>query len=246
MYKTIVSAEATTEPRARQDKWRKSRGLEGRWQETIRDLSCPYVDTAESAARSALKDAVAAYNYLEDHQLADVAHQHAHNVAEFVGGMFGCYTKMSDGIYWDECPMSLVHLRWGMSPGYTSQRLCSICHDDIDDCPHLLGHVYQVSVEKDEEGKCSGCGWTDCEHIPGQTLDVSPIALHDAIDLHEVSMVSRPRDPLARPTGIALDTDTLARALGRTPIGEDLRCFRCLDPCTGFVNPDRPQLPEAG
>jgi hypothetical protein len=239
IHKTVVSADPTAEPRSRQDKWDRLLENEKRWHESVWCIHHPTYDNtaaAESAARSALEGAVAAYNYLEDHPLADIAHQHAHNVAEFVGGRFGCYTKMSDGTYWDECPMTLMHLRLGMSLGYTSRRLCSICHNDIDDCPHLLDHAYQVSIEKNHKNVCSGCGWTNCSHIPGQVLVVSPVAIHDEINLREISFVSRPRDPLARPIGISLNTAKLSAALGRTPIGEELRCFRCLDPCSGFTS----------
>jgi hypothetical protein len=241
MWKTFVSSDDAAEPRARQRSWRDGRRASREWREMCSDiLGISFAESkaaAESSARSALDNAVAAFNCLEDHPLGELAHQHAHLVAELVGGMFGCRIRMDDGVYWDECPLSLMHQRWGFSIGFTSTRICSICRADIDVCPHLIGHLYPVIIEKDREGRCNGCGRTDCTHAPGRTLDVTPVAIHDSVDLHEVSMTPRPRDPLARVKGIALDTDMLTAALGRRPCGEVLSCYRCLNPCSGFVVP---------
>jgi hypothetical protein len=47
----------------------------------------------ERDARKALDAVVAAFNHLEDNDLAVDAHRLAHAIGELVGGLFGCYMK---------------------------------------------------------------------------------------------------------------------------------------------------------
>ncbi|QQQ74794.1 hypothetical protein IOD16_27155 [Saccharothrix sp. 6-C] len=241
MWRTQAFDDGIKDARRRQQVWRTSEDLLTHRRETAYGIGNSGYQAqyraAESAARNALDAAVSAYNFLEDHPLADIAHQHAHAVGEFVGGIFGCWIRMYDGVYWDECPATLMHHRWGFSPGYTSRRLCSICFEDIDDCPHLIGQKYEMIAARDDQGRCNCCGWTDCSHVPGQSVEVNPVAIHGDIDLEEVSMVSRPRDPLARPTRISLDVEALGAVLDLDSSEGILRCYRCVNSCEGFIDP---------
>ena len=192
---------------------------------------------AEAAARSSVQAAVDAYNYLEDDEAADFVHQQVHNIGEFASGYFGCKMLHEDGAYLDTCVVSLMHSRWGFSMGFTSTRGCSICDGDLEDCEHLLGHRYPVLVLKDEGGRCNVCDFDDCDHVVGNTQSVQPRAIHSNIDLHEVSMVARPRDPLLRPSSMEIGHVELTKVLGRRPVGEELECYRCLGPSEGFSSP---------
>ena len=191
----------------------------------------------EEVARLSLARAVDAFNFLEDSYLSGLAHRHAHEVAALTSGLFGCAYEYREGVYWDVCPMSLMHQRWGMSMGFTATRLCSICGKDLDTCPHLLGTRYQVTVEWTDEGRCNVCGTSECPHQVGQSVGAYPHPTMADGTIHEVSMVSRPRDPLARLTALEMPMDFLTQALGQEPAGQEIACYRCLHPCSGFVHP---------
>ncbi|MEU4090643.1 hypothetical protein [Streptomyces aureus] len=188
----------------------------------------------KAAARTSLARAVDAYNFLEDSDLSELAHLHAHDVAALVGGLFGCDIEYSDETYWDVCRLTLMHSRWGMSVGFTSSRNCSLCAQDIDSCQHLLDTQYDVTVRHDAEGTCNVCGRLSCPHTDGETVFAFPRPVMSDLQVHEVSLVSRPRDPLARFTKVELGQDVLQQGLGEDPSGRDVRCYRCLHPCGGF------------
>ncbi len=189
----------------------------------------------EIAARRSLVRAVDAFNFLEDTDLCELSHRHAHKVAALVGGIFGCDIEYSDGSYWDTCRLSLMHQRWGMSAGFTATRRCSLCKEDIDLCAHLLDTLYEVRVERSSDGTCSACGRRSCLHSDGEMVLAYPHPVMDDFELHEVSLVRRPRDPLARISKLELNPGLLARALGANPDGRDVQCYRCLHPCQGFT-----------
>jgi hypothetical protein len=176
-------------------------------------------------------------NFLEDADVADAAHEHAHAVAEFVGRMFGCHAEYRNGRFWDVCPLSLMHLRIGLSPGFTGPRLCSVCRQDLSECPHVPGVAVSIVVE-DLNGHCSACSnpWPCTQHHPGTRLDVVPHGVIPDMDLHELSWVDRPREPRARITGVELPDGFLRAKLGRLPTrGEPLVCHRCQQPCQGLL-----------
>lgn len=189
----------------------------------------------ERSARTSLARAVDAFNFLEDTELAEVAHKHAHSVAALVGGIFGCRIEYSEGTYWDTCPISLMHSRCGISVGFTAKRCCSLCGEDLDLCEHLLDTRYEVRVNRNPEGMCNACGRRSCSHHDGDIVLAYPHPVIGDVQLHEISMVTRPRDPLARITKIEIDHQLLAHSLGGQPSGHDAWCYRCLHPCDGFT-----------
>lgn len=210
----------------------------------------------EREARAALDAAVTAFNFLEDEELADTAHQHAHAVGEFVGQMFGCEARYRDGRFWDVCPLTLMHLRIGLSPGFTGPRLCSVCGQDLSECPHVPGLSVTV-VAENHDGHCSACGasWPCSQHVPGTAVDVVPHGVIAEMDLHELSFVDRPRQPRARISELELPDALLRAHLGRIPNAADepVVCHRCKWPCQGLlsrsellhITPAHSQRPEA-
>ncbi|MFJ8745851.1 hypothetical protein ACIRL2_41645 [Embleya sp. NPDC127516] len=188
----------------------------------------------EALARTSLARAVDAYNFLEDDELSELAHQHAHNVAALAGGLFGCSIEFSDDTYWDVCKLTLMHDRCGMSAGFTSTCICSLCAQDIDTCQHLLDVGYDITVRHDVDGLCNICGQLNCLHIEGEIASVFPQPVTSDLQLHEVSLVSRPRDPLARFTKLELSKDVLLQELGEDLHDRVICCYRCLHPCGGF------------
>lgn len=184
------------------------------------------VEAARGGLDQALHAVVDAYNFLEDQPVEATVHALAHAIGELRSGLFGCPLRVEQHRLVQACPLTLLHIRRGMSMGFTARRLCSICRDDLDECEHLLGETYDIRVRR-VEGTCTACGSQNCAHQPGQSVQTSPYPVITDIDLHEVSLVSRPRDPLAR-----------IREIRRpVPAGKVVRsrpwCL-CWRPCDGF------------
>jgi hypothetical protein len=150
--------------------------------------------------------------------------------------MFECQLKADEeGVYWDECAVSLAHRRLGFSVGMSHKVLCSVCHEDIDECEHLLGRTYPVVAARNAEGKCTACGRIECAHEPESTVSIYAQPVLSEPILREVTITPRPRDPLARLQAVEISTNLLIEKLGRNPKGEVLRCMNCLEPCNGFT-----------
>lgn len=211
---------------------------------------------AESQARSALKTACDAYDYIDDiawdypehvlqldggelrtlEELLSRCHALAHRSGELVGGVFGCAFEHEDGHWYDRCRLSLMHLRFGSSAGFTARYVCTICKAAVGECLHERGIVYHVTATVTPEGFCDICGDRCEEHDPGATYGLrADLRLAD-IEMQEVSMVARPRDPLARIQKRSVDETTLRTVLGRVPHpDEHVECYLCMFPCRGFT-----------
>lgn len=190
---------------------------------------------AESDARDGLSRAVDALNHLEDLPELGSSHRLVHDIGAYIAGMFGCFIRQEDGEYLERCPVRLAHLRWGFSPGISHTIACSICHEDVDQCEHLIGDQYEVVVARNKEGRCSICARMECDHVVGQVLTAIASVTFGDPRLREVTQTPRPRDPLARLNYVQLDRSVLEQQLGRSIDGEDIRCWKCLEPCSGFI-----------
>lgn len=232
-----------------------------RWLVNLAPMGDAWTD-AESAAREAEQLAVDAYNWLDDAgidlgsdtqvdvasfigrptgpialgALIERAHELAHAAGELVGGIFGCrYTNDGDGWY-EQCVVSLMHVRLGNSAGFTCRYVCTICGAGAGECDHVPGTEYDVIVGVDADRACSVCGESSCgEHAAGSTAKaVADFAMKDAI-LHEVSLTPRPRDPLARITARSKDDSVFVSELGRVPdADEQVLAHGCMYPCGGM------------
>lgn len=194
-------------------------------------------ESLKTRLRTALGLASDALNNLEDDEQSDAAHDHLHRVGKAVGLLFGCPVEFENDSYWSTCKVSLAHSRWGFSIGMTARRLCSHCGMNIDECEHLLDQPYEYMVEFDEHGLCTHCVRTDCGHTAGEVILTRPWGRVAEADLHEVSVVRRPRDPLARATRVELDIGHLRAFLGPGVDEGQLNCTRCVEPCPGFTSP---------
>jgi hypothetical protein len=220
------------------------------WRRTRRQLTAPTgmpprttgrgaldLDAPEQRSRAALRTGVAAFNYLEDTALAADAHMHAHTIGELVAGVFGCRAELKDGRWFDVCPLSLMHLRAGSSVGFVARRHCSVCGRDIADCEHLPEATYPMVAAR-PDGECTICGTAECvTHVPGTLYQVEPHAVVREIDrLDEISIVARPRDPLARFEAVEIPAQAVAALPGSDAPDGVLECQRCVSPCTGFTS----------
>ena len=187
----------------------------------------------EQSARLALQLAVDGFNYLEDSPLEGEAHDLLHACGALVGGVYGCYVLHEGGIWWDVCPTQLAHVRLGFSPGFTATWVCTICGQDVSECPHMRACAYPVVAAVGEE--CNICSDSSCElHEEGETYLVYPrLTPRDAV-IEEVSLVPRPRDPMARISAIQFTPSDWGF---HADPGEKIRCHRCVLGCQGFVDP---------
>jgi hypothetical protein len=217
---------------------------------------------AEEACRLALQSAADAFNWLDDarqdlgqEQLVDIrsftgrsgdpcpagdlvdqAHAAVHTCGEIVGGLFGCKVAYRDGRWYDECIVTLLHLRFGNSAGLRVRYECSICRQDPGDCEHEPGATYSAQAALAGDSACTICSEAGCSvHLPGDTYDIVAIAKLSNPQLREVSLTPRPRDPLARIAGRSVEDEDLRDRLGRLPLpGEMVLDHSCMYPCMGF------------
>lgn len=199
-------------------------------------------DAAEQCARAALDRVVRAFWWAEELPEEEAVHGLMHDLGRWVRETFGCTIVPSDGVYQDTCPVSIAHRRVGMSIGFTAQRLCSLCGEDISECPHLPGTAYLVPGGIGPAGCCPVCLSETCsEHDPGQTYRVSAVARVVNLDLQEISLVGRPRQPEARLTAISMPTEDLREHFGpEFVVGMPLSCNKCLSGCWGFTTLEPP------
>ncbi|MCW3768556.1 MULTISPECIES: hypothetical protein [Micrococcaceae] len=196
-------------------------------QETLNAVE-PMIRGSESAA-------VAALNYLEDHELAEVAHTAIHRAAFMRRGLYGCHIVLrDDDEFWTNCSINMSHLRAGMSAGLISDFECSICGRMVEDCDHNLGEVYDKTASRDDEDLCSICRATECEHQVGETYATAAYANARNVIPEEVSMVARPRYPQARIVEKSIDLGPEDPRVRRAAQHNNLNCDACLGPCKGF------------
>jgi hypothetical protein len=199
------------------------------------------LEELERRSRAALGAAVDAFDHLEDTDLAEKAHAQAHAVGELVAGLFGCRAERDGDRWYDVCRLSLMHLRLGMSPAFFALRHCSICGGDISDldCEHAPGRMYSKVAAREVDDSCTVCGVVDClNHVPGSVYATMAHATVREADLDEISIVPRPRDPLARLDGVELPAEAVATLPGSDRPDAVLQCHRCMSPCTGFTSAD--------
>ncbi len=192
--------------------------------------------TAETYFRQAVELYWSAMNWLEDDDGFDVAHDEIHEVGRLLRGSFeaGCSLgPREDGSFAHTCPVFLSHKRFGMSPGFTGDAVCSICYQDASECVHVPGDIYEVVARSDPW--CNVCGERACaSHALGATYKAEAGMVVTKAALHEVSIVDRPAQPDARIREILINDADIEASLGPLPAGAFLKCDKCLGPCTGF------------
>lgn len=208
-----------TQPLKQRWKWARQRLVEVTENQLIDHAELLH---AKNQLDLALTSAVAAYNLLEDEPEGFHVHRLAHAIGEVRSGLFHCPVAVKDGVAVQNCPLALLHFRMGFSIGFTATRWCSICHEDLDYCVHLLGKTYSLVAQR-IENSCNICGQRSCGHVVGDSYDVHPTGIIRQVDLHEVSLVHRPRDPLARVQEFRQHVDAAQTAT-----------CDCWQPCTGF------------
>jgi hypothetical protein len=193
---------------------------------------------SETFARSALGVARAAVDRLEDTVFEDKAHKDLDGFGRWTREHFpdGCRLNWDGSKYLQACPVALAHVRAGWSLGGSALKACSLCGEDLMDCPHSLHRRYETPGGPSSLGLCRVCGQADCvDHSPDERYEVYPIAIVTDLNVEEISLVSRPKNRAAR---IMLQTvdmaDVLAVADDDFAPGDLVRCDRCIYDCSGF------------
>lgn len=191
---------------------------------------------SERHARRALKLGAEAYWYAELTEYAEREHRTLHAMGRWTVANFDCWLTCENGQYSNPCPVSIADVRIGLSPGFVSRKMCSICDSDLSECPHRRDRLYWVRGTKHSDGRCRVCTHDDCKHRDDRVYRAAVIGIVKEVDeLHEMSLVDVPAQPLARLTSRPVDTADLAAALGAdfTP-GVEVECTRCRLPYPGL------------
>lgn len=206
------------------------------WERTLANSSEADKQSAGELASQSLKHAVNALNYLEDHPGRDTAHLWVHRAGALRAATIGCPLTIENGKVWRACPVNIVHIRVGMSPGFTTRQVCSICKKSAAVCEHFPGDHYTVIAEKDTSGQCNICDFATCTHEPGESYLVEASYEWGIGRIQEFSFVRRPRQPLARLVSITEDF-TPGSEMHQGALDGKLHCTACLMPCPGFTKP---------
>ena len=209
---------------------------------------------AEREARLAIDRVTRAFWWAEDTELEDRQHELMHTIGRWVRENVGCNLEFDEGRYARTCPIDIAHKRIGLSIGFTARRLCSICGDDLSECPHRRGHSYWVRGGTTAARRCPVCIEDDrretdpCTHRNDRLYRVSVAACVTRMRGREVSWVRRPANPEARLSAIPVRTETLIERFGPAfEVGQPVRCDKCLGSCWGFVEfPDEPSVGAIG
>jgi len=172
--------------------------------------------------------------------LYDHAHKLAHQAAELVGGLFGCkFSYNNDGGWATECPLTVMHIRLGLSIGSAVTYACTICRRDASssECTHIAGEIYHTKASI-VAGVCNICWPEDaCDHSNGEYYPLRVGRRIISGPIREVSLVPRPSDPLCRITRVEFDANDFVERFGFEPQPDTtIFCHDCLYPCQGFTD----------
>jgi len=190
---------------------------------------------AENKARQAIDSAVRAFWWAEGSEIEEAQHELMHRIGHWTRKNFSCHLGFDEEGYYRECPLDIAHTRIGMSIGFTANRVCSLCGNDLSECPHMPGRAYWARGGAGATGKCRVCREASCRHRPDRLYRAQVVSIVESGELREISFVPRPANPEARLTRIPVSTTDLAEAIGSSFIrGINVSCNKCLGPCPGF------------
>jgi hypothetical protein len=228
--------------------WRVERGLQLRSdaQASFRaamDAANPSVDDREASARQALTLEASALNWLEDSQWEEAIHDELHMMGRLTHARFpaGCHLEWTGGKYEHRCPVRIAHKRFGFSPSFrVAKKVCLICGGDASECPHLPSRLYPVVASRDDNDECTICRQSGCEHEAGiEYMTRMTVEVREVLAMDHIAIVPRPVQPVARLTGIPVDTASLVEVLGAEfRPGMEVHCSLCELPCDGFDRMD--------
>jgi hypothetical protein len=162
-----------------------------------------------------------------------------HEIGKRIHDLFGCEIEFDRGAYQISCPVTLSHSKYGFSMGGSATIICSICGDDMLDCPHIKGRVYNGIVAKRQYDKCNVCGEGTCEHTEGEIYDgARAFGVITEVELDHIALVKNPANPLTVVTRYSLNKADILERLpeherhlaekGLFQYGDTLHCHHCV------------------
>jgi hypothetical protein len=192
-------------------------------------------ELAENTARSAIESAAHAFWWAEDTEMAEDQHILMHQIGRWVRKTFGCYFTYENSEYKSKCYLSIAHKKIGFSVGFIANRICSICGEDLSECPHQRDRSYWVKGGPRTNRPCAVCVNDNCNHRPDHLYRAGVVSIIKSGEIREVSLVPRPANPDARLTEIPISTRDLIDHFGDEFVpGLPVSCDKCLSPCGGF------------
>jgi hypothetical protein len=162
-----------------------------------------------------------------------------HDIGSKIHDIFGCQLEFKDGLYWVTCPVLLSHSKGGFSIGGSGKEICSICGNNIFECPHVKGRAYDGVLAKRHHDICNICEQKECSHIEGSEYnDVRAFGMVTELDLDHISFVRNPANPLCVVYRYSVPKSDLLDMLpederSRVIYGETIiNCHHCLQ-CKG-------------
>ncbi len=195
-------------------------------------ISAGTLDVAMAVFRKSLEKAREATQWEPD----AVAHRrYLHSLGRRVHDVFGCEISCQDGRCRLTCPVLLSHVPFGLSIGGYKRAVCSICGQDVLDCPHIRGHTYNRIVAARTHGVCNICGEGVCGHNIGDPYDgVEPFGIVVEMKVDHIAVVTKPADPLCMFTSVELTQDEVLNSFLAADPHEirgseaSLACHHCL------------------
>jgi hypothetical protein len=194
---------------------------------------------AERYARQAIDASVRAFWWAEGTPAEEAQHRLMHRIGRWTRRTLGCNLHFNGTSYEHVCPIRIAHKRMGLSIGYVTNPICSLCGDELSECPHIRGRSYWVRGGVGPSGYCPVCLLQDdCDHRSDRLYRVSVVSIVTNGEVREVSWVGRPGVPEARILSLPIDTQGLvARLPSEFRVGMPVNCDFCLLPCDGFEEP---------
>lgn len=172
-------------------------------------------------------------------------HRLLHQIGRWTRRTFGCHLQYDGKNYHQRCPVAMVHIQAGYSIGQTGLLECSICGEDLSECPHVRSRSYWVRGGAAAGRECCVCLREECNHRADRLYRARVIGIAKPTRVHEVSLVDRPANPECHLRGIEIPPRFFAEELGLTFLpGMTVSCDQCLNECPGFTSLRCTDTPE--
>lgn len=88
---------------------------------------------ADLHAREAIKAIVRAFWWAEDTAAEEAQHKLMHRIGRWTRRNLGCHVHFNGKRYEHVCPIRIAHKRMGLSIGYVTNPICSICGEELSE-----------------------------------------------------------------------------------------------------------------
>jgi hypothetical protein len=194
---------------------------------------------ANQEARAALDSAARAFWWAEESPREEAQHVLLHRIGRWTRRNLGCELHFDGTSYSHTCPVVIAHKRIGFSMAFEAKRFCSLCDDDLSECPHTRDRSYWMRGPAHVGETCRVCLAEGCPHRSGRLYRAPVVSIVKEVErIREISVVRRPATPEARLTAVPISTPELAEFLGPGfRVGMPVSCDRCLSDCPGIEDP---------